>query len=146
MADDKQKFPSGDTLGRSELEEGQVFAPRFGPDGLLPAVAADVDSGEVLMLAWMNAEALERSLDTGEAWYWSRSRNALWHKGATSGQIQKIIELRVDCDQDSILLRVRTQREGACHVGYRSCFYRSLGRSDEGMARLKFEEREKVAK
>ena len=146
MAGNRQGFPSGDTLDRSELEEGQIFAPRFGPDGLLPAIAADMDSGEVLMLAWMNAEALERSLDTGEAWYWSRSRNTLWHKGATSGQIQKIIELRVDCDQDAILLRVRPQREGACHVGYRSCFYRSLGRVDEGMVRLRFEERNKVAK
>ncbi len=114
--------PPGD---KAALERGQVLAPRFDASGLIAAVATDADSGEVLMLAWMNAEALERTLATGEAHYWSRSRGELWHKGATSGQVQKLVELRIDCDQDAVLLKVRPQGDGgACHVGFRSCFYR----------------------
>jgi phosphoribosyl-AMP cyclohydrolase len=116
--------PSGDTAA---LERGSTLTPRFGADGLIAAVAQDADSGEVLMLAWMNAEALERTLATGEAHYWSRSRGELWHKGATSGQVQRIAEVRIDCDQDAVLLKVRPQGDGgACHVGYRSCFYRRI--------------------
>ena len=104
-----------------------MLTPRFGPDGLIAAVAQDADSGEVLMLAWMNAEALQRTLDTGEAHYWSRSRGELWHKGATSGQVQRVAEVRIDCDQDAVLLKVRPQGDGgACHVGFRSCFYRRV--------------------
>ena len=101
------------------------MTPRFNADGLIAAIATDADSGEVLMLAWMNAEALERTLASGEAHYWSRSRGELWHKGATSGQVQRVAEIRVDCDQDAVLLKVRPQGDGgACHVGFRSCFYR----------------------
>ncbi|WGM40522.1 phosphoribosyl-AMP cyclohydrolase [Caulobacter sp. NIBR1757] len=107
------------------LERGAIIAPRFDANGLIAAVAQHADSGEVLMLAWMNAEALRLTLDTGEAHYFSRSRNALWKKGETSGQVQTIVEVRLDCDQDAVLLKVRPQGDGgACHVGFRSCFYR----------------------
>lgn len=133
-------------LPKEALEEGNVFAPRFDPDGLIPAITMHDETGEILMFAWMNAESLSNTIESGEAWYWSRSRSELWHKGATSGQIQKVIEMRTDCDQDVILLRVIPQREGACHVGYNSCFYRSIRKTDEGGTRLHFEETEKVSK
>ena len=107
------------------LEHGDVLAPRFDDKGLIAAVATDARTGEVLMLAWMNAEALDLTLTTGEAHYFSRSRNALWRKGETSGQIQTVIELRVDCDQDAVWLKVIPGGDGgACHTGARSCFYR----------------------
>ena len=107
------------------LEHGEVLAPRFDANGLIAAVATHADTGEVLMLAWMNAEALARTLDTGEAHYFSRSRGELWRKGATSGQVQRVAEARIDCDQDAIWLKVRPQGDGgACHTGARSCFYR----------------------
>jgi phosphoribosyl-AMP cyclohydrolase len=95
-------------------------------DGLAPAVAQDAASGEVLMLAWMNREALRRTLDTGEAVYWSRSRNALWKKGETSGHVQRVREIRLDCDADAIVLKVETAGGVACHTGRRRCFYRRL--------------------
>ncbi|RYF93423.1 MAG: phosphoribosyl-AMP cyclohydrolase [Caulobacteraceae bacterium] len=107
------------------LECGAILAPRFDASGLIAAIAQHADTGEVLMLAWMNPEALKLTLDTGEAHYFSRSRNALWKKGETSGQVQTIVEVRLDCDQDAVLLKVRPQGDGgACHVGFRSCFYR----------------------
>ena len=110
---------------KAELERGQVLAPRFDAKGLICAVTTHADTGELLMVAWMNAEALRLTLDTGFAHYFSRSRNALWKKGETSGQLQEIVEVRVDCDQDAVLLKVRPQGDGgACHVGFRSCFYR----------------------
>ena len=112
---------------KSELEEGLVLTPRFGPDGLVTCVTADAVSGEILMVAHMNAEALARTIETGEAWYWSRSRGELWRKGATSGQTQAVVEMRVDCDQDAFLLKVRVGGDGgACHTGRRSCFYRRV--------------------
>ena len=112
---------------KQELERGVLLAPRFDADGLIAAVATHADTGEVLMLAWMNAEALKLSLETGEAHYFSRSRQALWRKGETSGQVQRIAEIRVDCDQDAVWLKVHPQGDGgACHVGYRSCFYRTV--------------------
>ena len=112
-------------LAKDELERGAVLAPRFDADGLIAAVATHADTGEVLMLAWMNAEALQRTLDTGEAHYFSRSRQALWKKGETSGQVQTVDEVRIDCDQDAVWLKVRPQGDGgACHTGARSCFYR----------------------
>jgi phosphoribosyl-AMP cyclohydrolase len=112
---------------KPELEEGRAFTPRFGPDGLITCVTADADSGALLMVAHMNAEALAQTLATGEAWYWSRSRGEIWHKGATSGQIQTVVEMRVDCDQDALLLKVRVGGDGgACHTGRRSCFYRRV--------------------
>ena len=116
------------------LEQGDRLTPRWGPDGLIAAVATDADTGEVLMLAWMNAEALDLTLATGEAHYWSRSRRELWHKGATSGQIQTVQELRVDCDQDAVWLRVRVGGDGgACHTGARSCFYRIAEHGPDGV-------------
>ncbi|MEE7458354.1 phosphoribosyl-AMP cyclohydrolase [Methylorubrum populi] len=114
---------------RAEVEEGASLTPRFGSDGLIACIAVDAGDGRVLMLAHMNAEALARTLETGEAWYWSRSRGELWHKGATSGQIQRVVEMRVDCDQDAILIRVTVGGDGGCcHTGRRSCFYRAVER------------------
>lgn len=133
-------------LPDAEIEEGETFAPRFDGAGLIPAIATHADTGEVLMFAWMNADALRNTISSGEAWYWSRSRNELWHKGATSGQIQKVREIRTDCDQDVILLRVLPEKEGACHVGYRSCFYRSVRQGVDGSVQLTFEETDKVGK
>ena len=113
---------------QQDLEQGDILTPRFDADGLMAAVATDADSGEVLMLAWMNEEALRRTLETGEAHYWSRSRSELWHKGATSGQVQVVDEIRIDCDQDAVWLKVYPQGDGsACHTGARSCFYRAVG-------------------
>lgn len=110
---------------KQTLEEGAVLAPRFDANGLVTCVTTEADSGEVLMVAHMNEEALRRSIETGEAWYWSRSRQELWHKGETSGQIQSIVEMRVDCDQDAIWIRVKVAGDGGCcHTGRRSCFYR----------------------
>jgi phosphoribosyl-AMP cyclohydrolase len=118
-----ETFPT--LASKDELERGDVLAPRFDANGLIAAVATHADTGEVLMLAWMNAEALRRTLDTGQAHYFSRSRQALWKKGETSGQVQTVVELRIDCDQDAVWLKVRPQGDGgACHVGFRSCFYR----------------------
>ena len=109
------------------LEHGSELAPRFDAAGLIAAVATHADTGEVLMFAWMNAEELEKTLATGEAHYWSRSRGELWHKGATSGQVQAVVEARIDCDQDCVWLKVRPGGDGgACHTGARSCFYRVI--------------------
>jgi len=110
-----------------EIEQGLVFQPKFDADGLIAAIVTDAASGEVLMLAWMNAEALTKTMETGEAWYFSRSRGELWHKGATSGQVQVLEEMRIDCDQDAVWLKVWPQGDGgACHTGQRSCFYRTI--------------------
>jgi len=109
------------------LEHGDVLAPRFDSHGLIAAIATHAETGEVLMFAWMNAEALAKTLETGEAHYFSRSRGELWHKGATSGQIQQVVEARIDCDQDAVWLKVHPQGDGgACHTGARSCFYRVI--------------------
>lgn len=114
-----------------------ALAPRFDRDGLVTAIAQHADTGEILMVAHMNAEALAATLRTREAFYWSRSRNALWHKGASSGQIQKVVEIRVDCDQDAVLLQVHPQGDGgACHEGYRACFFRRVEHLADGTARL----------
>jgi phosphoribosyl-AMP cyclohydrolase len=109
------------------LERGATLSPRFDSRGLIAAVATDARTGEVLMVAWMNAEALRRTLETGEAHYFSRSRQALWRKGETSGQVQTVREMRIDCDQDAVWLKVVPGGDGgACHVGFRSCFYRRV--------------------
>jgi len=111
----------------AEVEEGTTLMPRFGADGLIAAVVTDFDTGEVVMLAWMNAEALAKTIETGEGWYWSRSRKELWHKGATSGHAQTVKEMRVDCDQDAVLIKVTTAGTGAnCHTGRKGCFYRTV--------------------
>lgn len=116
--------PRGST---AEIEEGDRLAPKFDADGLITAVAVDADDGAVLMLAHMDAQALALTIETGEAHYFSRSRKKLWKKGEESGHVQKLVELRVDCDQDAVVLRVRMQGAGAaCHTGHRSCFFRSV--------------------
>ncbi len=116
---------------KHDLEEGVRLTPKFDQHGLVTAVVTDHLNGEVLMLAHMNAEALARSIATGDAWYWSRSRQALWRKGETSGNTQKIVEMRVDCDQDAIWIRVE-QTGPACHTERRSCFYRRVEAAQDG--------------
>lgn len=120
----------------SDIEEGLAFRPRFDASGLVTCVATDAASGEVLMVAHMNEEALRRTIASGDAWYFSRSRNALWRKGETSGQTQRVVEMRLDCDQDAVWIRVE-QVGAACHSGRRSCFYRKV-EGDGAMARLAF--------
>jgi phosphoribosyl-AMP cyclohydrolase len=120
-------------LDKKILEEGALFSPRFSGDGLIACVTIDDSSGEVLMLAHMNREALDKTLASGIMHYWSRSRAALWRKGDTSGQVQSLVELRVDCDQDALLARVNVGGDGgACHTGRRSCFYRRVESADAG--------------
>jgi phosphoribosyl-AMP cyclohydrolase len=119
-----------------DREEGLKLQPKFDASGLVTCVATDAASGEVLMVAHMNAEALRRTIESGDAWYFSRSRNALWRKGETSGHTQRVVEMRMDCDQDAIWIRVE-QTGAACHTGRRSCFYRKID-AGEGGARLSF--------
>ncbi len=127
-----------------QVEEQLELAPKFNEDGLLPVVTTCSKTSEVLMVGYMNEEALSKSILSGEAHYWSRSRRSIWHKGATSGLTQRIVQIRIDDDQDSIWLSVDVQGAGAsCHVGYRSCFYRSVDLKN-GEVSLKFEEKEKV--
>jgi phosphoribosyl-AMP cyclohydrolase len=121
----------------SELEEGLALTPKFDADGLVTAVATDVASGDVLMVAHMNAEALAKTITTGEAWYFSRSRNTLWKKGETSGHVQRVVEMRIDCDQDAVWLKVE-QAVAACHTGRRSCFYRAVPLGEAGATKLEF--------
>ncbi|MEO0327932.1 MAG: phosphoribosyl-AMP cyclohydrolase [Pseudomonadota bacterium] len=116
-----------------DLETGPVLRPRFNTDGLVTAVVTDHQSKEVLMVAHMNELAIEKTIETGEAHYWSRSRQELWHKGATSGDFQYVREMRIDCDQDAIVLKVEMAGNSACHTGRRSCFYRVINSSTEGV-------------
>ena len=127
-----------------EVEDGLSFAPKFDVDGLVTCVATDVASGEVLMVAHMNAEALAKSIESGEAWYYSRSRRALWRKGESSGHVQRIVEMRVDCDQDAVWIRVEQAGAGACHTGRRSCFYRAVPLGQKGALALEFHEQERA--
>lgn len=130
-----------------QVEEGHDLAPKFDQDGLLPVVTTDAHSGDVLMLGYMNADALKRTIETGEAHYWSRSRKVLWHKGASSGLVQKVVDMRVDDDQDAIWLKVEVAGSGAsCHVGYMSCFYRTVptGQAPTPGLRLQYQETEKT--
>ena len=120
----------------NDLEEGLAFRPKFDASGLVTCVATDAATGDVLMVAHMNEEALRNTIASGEAWYFSRSRNALWRKGETSGQTQRVVEMRLDCDQDAVWIRVE-QTGAACHTGRRSCFYRKVT-VGEGGARLSF--------
>jgi phosphoribosyl-AMP cyclohydrolase len=120
------------------IDETTVFAPKFGPDGLILVAATDAATGRLLMVAYMNAEALAKTVATGEAWYWSRSRKALWRKGETSGHTQRVVEIRTDCDQDAIELVVE-QTGPACHTNRRSCFYRVVEKN--GALRLAFKDR-----
>ncbi len=126
-----------------EVEEGEKLSPKFDKSGLIPAVTTDCNSGELLMHAYMNKEALEKSIKTKEAHYFSRSRNCVWHKGATSGFTQKIVSILIDDDQDCIWLKVEVEGGASCHVGYKSCFYREIKHSDQKTI-LKFTEKNKV--
>ena len=128
-----------------QVEESTEIAPKFDEKGLIPVVTSDYSSGEVLMHGYMNEEAFKKTIKIGEAIYFSRSRNTLWHKGKTSGLIQKIREIRIDDDQDCVWLRVDVKGGASCHVGYRSCFYRSVPLGDnKSKIVLQFEEKEKV--
>jgi phosphoribosyl-AMP cyclohydrolase len=134
-----------------QVEEGTDLAPKFDADGMIPAVTTDHASGELLMHAYMNAEALTRTIQTGEAHYYSRSRQAIWHKGATSGLVQKVVELLIDDDQDCVWLRVDVAGGASCHVGYRSCFYRKIpeialrqSEAPDHALELEFTETEKI--
>jgi len=128
----------------NDIEEGLAFTPKFDANGLITAVATDAKSGDVLMVAHMNAEALRRTVASGEAWYYSRSRQALWRKGESSGHVQRVVELRVDCDQDALWLKVEQGGAGACHTGRRSCFYRAVPLGQSGSLRLEFRDADKA--
>jgi phosphoribosyl-AMP cyclohydrolase len=117
-----------------DLEEGLTFSPSFDASGLVTCVATDASNGDVLMVAHMNAEALRKTIETGEGWYYSRSRQKLWRKGETSGHVQRVVEMRMDCDQDAVWIKVE-QTGGACHTGRRSCFYRAV-KSENGSIKL----------
>ena len=137
------KFEQRKTI--EQVEESTELAPKFDRDGLIPVVTTDFSSGEVLMQGYMNEEALKKTISFGQAVYYSRSRKTLWHKGKTSGLVQKIKEIRIDDDQDSVWLRVDVKGGASCHVGYRSCFYRSIPFGDSSSSTvLKFQETEKV--
>lgn len=128
--------PRGTT---EQIEHGDVFQPKFGADGLIPAIVTDAETGDVVMFAWMNAEALALTIETGLAHFWTRSRQRIWKKGEESGNLLRIREIRTDCDQDVLWLRVHIEGDGAaCHTGARSCFYRALSRqrTDDGAVRL----------
>ena len=128
-----------------QVEEGNELAPKFDGDGLIPVVTTDFKSGELLMHAYLNDEAFRKTIETGEVHYWSRSRKALWHKGASSGLVQKVKEIRIDDDQDCVWVRVEVGGSGAsCHVGYRSCFYRSVPFGEKAGEALSFLESEKT--
>lgn len=129
----------------TEIELGTTFSPAFDSDGLIPCITTDAETGDILMFAWMNADALAETVRTGTACYWSRSREKLWRKGEISGSAQTVIEIRTDCDQDVIQLRVKVAGSGAsCHQGYRSCFYRQVKSGENGQVILEFTE-ERVA-
>ena len=149
MSGDSVRFQARRSI--EQVEEGNDLAPKFDDRGLITVVTTDFDSGELLMQGYMNAEALQRTIETGEAHYWSRSRQVLWHKGATSGLVQTVRELLIDDDQDCVWLRVDVAGGASCHVGYRSCFYRKVpvgadyaGKQADGQIELEWTETEKV--
>ena len=130
-----------------EVEEGKYLSPKFDKNGLIPVICTDFKNGDILMHGYMNYEALKKTIETKEAHYWSRSRKKIWRKGQVSGFIQKVIEIRIDDDQDSIWLSVDIGDGSSCHVGYRSCFYRSipLGKiKNEEELEMEFKEKEKI--
>ena len=136
-----------DRISIEQVEESNELAPKFDESGLMPVVTTSVKTGEVLMLGYMNREAFEKTIETGEAHYYSRSRKILWHKGADSGFTQRVVDMRIDDDQDAVWLNVELAKlEASCHVGYRSCFYRSIptGKSLESANVLEFKESEKT--
>ena len=134
-----ESFP--EAASKAELEYGDVLSPRFSADGLITAVTVDAADNTVLMVAHMNAEALRLTIETKIAHYWSRSRSEIWKKGETSGNMQAVKEIRIDCDQDCVMLKVETAGNGAnCHTGRKSCFYRVLEKTEDGQARLVFDD------
>ena len=148
---DPNKLQFDKRVSVEQVEESTELAPKFDDRGLITAVTTDAASGEVLMQGYMNAEALKRTMATGEAHYYSRSRQTLWHKGATSGLVQRVVQLLIDDDQDCVWLRVDVAGGASCHVGYRSCFYREVplakqldGTGDDGRVALTFTDKEKV--
>lgn len=128
-------------MDKETVELGTDLAPKFENSGLIPCITVDASSGEVLMFAWMNEEALKRTIKSGKATYYSRSRKKLWVKGESSGLEQEVVEILVDCDQDVIQLRVHVKGEGTCHNGYRSCFYRAVKKGDSGKLEFTIDER-----
>ena len=126
------------------VEEGRALSPKFDADGLVTCVTTDAASGEILMVAHMNAESLARTVATAEAWYFSRSRRRLWRKGESSGHVQRLLEMRVDCDQDAVWIKVEQGGPGACHTGRRSCFYRAVQLRKDGPATLEFRDADKA--
>jgi phosphoribosyl-AMP cyclohydrolase len=141
--DDGETQEAALSSSTQDIEEGVTFTPKFDANGLVSAVVTDVRTGDVLMVAHMNEEALRKTIASGEAWYYSRSRRALWKKGETSGNVQRVIELRVDCDQDALWLKVEQQGGGACHTGRRSCFYRAVPLGKTGAVTLEFRDADK---
>jgi phosphoribosyl-AMP cyclohydrolase len=127
----------------ADIEEGLAFTPKFDANGLVTVVVTDGKSGDVLMVAHMNDEAIRKTIASGEAWYYSRSRKTLWKKGEISGHTQRVVELRVDCDQDALWLKVNQAGGGACHTGRRSCFYRAVLLGKAGAVALEFRDAEK---
>ena len=121
----------GGRTDHKAIEKDLSFAPKFDENGLIPAIAQDAESGDILMVAYMNADSLSDTLRRGEAVYWSRSRQVLWHKGSTSGHVQEVVEILIDCDQDALILKVNQKGPGCCHVGYQTCFFRSVPFKDD---------------
>jgi phosphoribosyl-AMP cyclohydrolase len=146
MTDTSKSRYFADRVSVEQVEESTELAPKFDANGLIPAITTDAHTGELLMHGYMNAEALEKTIETGVVHYFSRSRQALWRKGDTSGLAQRLVEMRIDDDQDAVWLRVHVEGGASCHVGYRSCFYRSvpIGENAAEGITLKFEETEKV--
>lgn len=142
LPDQLSPFPQRGST--EEVEEGRAFAPKFDADGLVTCVVTDAQSGDVLMVAHMNAQALQQTIATGEAYYFSRSRQSLWRKGESSGHRQRVVEMRIDCDQDAVWIRVEQEGAGACHTGRRSCFYRAVPLGESGAVRLEFRDGEKT--
>jgi len=142
LADNPSPFAKA--AAAHEAEEGRALAPKFDVDGLVTCVATDARSGDVLMVAHMNAEALQKTIASGEAWYFSRSRRALWRKGESSGHVQRVVEMRIDCDQDAVWIKVEQAGPGACHTGRRSCFYRAVPLGMTGAVTLEFRDGEKT--
>jgi len=128
----------------TDIEQGLDLAPKFNDAGLIPVVAVDHQTGRALMFAWMNDEALRRTIETRQAHYYSRSRGKLWLKGESSGHVQHVRQLLIDCDQDALVMRVDTQGAASCHVGYTSCFYREIPLGDEAGGDLRYVEKEKA--
>ena len=136
--------PVSTSKDTDDIEEGLTFRPKFDASGLVTCVATDAATGDVLMVAHMNDEALRKTIASGEAWYFSRSRNSLWRKGETSGHVQRVVEMRVDCDQDAIWIRVEQVGGAACHTGRRSCFYRAVAAGEGDAAELSFVDADKL--